>query len=96
MTYEAILKASDDQLKKDLNLTKLRDRLPLRSFCERRTNLPSGKDLAGTEEETRDARKRRLLEELEKKRKVKLQSKESTTRLEKTCTRIPKQHEKLS
>ena len=57
MTYEAILQASDDQLKEDLNLTKLGDRLSLRSFCEHRTNLPRGKGLAGTEEETRDTRK---------------------------------------
>ena len=95
MTYEAILKASDDQLKKDLNLTKLGDRLSLRSFCERRTNLPSGKDQAGTEEETTDAKKRRLLEELEKKRKVKLQSKESTTRPEKSLYKNTKVTRKI-
>lgn len=80
MTYEAILDASDDQLKKDLNLTKLGERLSLRAFCRRRTNLPNRTDHG---EESREARKRRLLQELEKKRKTKVQSKESVTHTEK-------------
>ena len=74
MTYGAILNASDDQLKKDLNLSKLGERLLLRAFCKRRSNLDNTTD---REEESKEARKRRLLQELEKKRKAKVQSKES-------------------
>ena len=74
MTYRAILNASDEQLKNDLNLSKLGERLSLRAFCKRRTNLDNTTD---HEEESREARKRRLLQELEKKRKAKVHSKES-------------------
>ena len=80
MTYGAILSASDDQLKKDLSLTKLGERLSLRAFCRRRSNLENKTDHG---EESREARKHRLLQELEKKRKTKVRSKESVTHTEK-------------
>ena len=54
MTYAAILNTSDDQPKKDLNLTKLGDRISLRAFCERCRNLQKGTDHV---EESREAKK---------------------------------------
>lgn len=63
MTYNAILKASDEQLKNYLGLTRLGDRLSLRSFCENHHGKNDGCSKADT-----DSRKKRLIEELAKKR----------------------------
>ncbi|XP_028409542.1 uncharacterized protein LOC114532163 [Dendronephthya gigantea] len=60
------MNASDEQLKNDLGLIKLGDRLSLRSFCENQ----HGKTGACSKAEI-DSRKKRLLEELAKKRNKK-------------------------
>ena len=59
MTHGAILKATDDQLKFELGLTKLGDRLSLRSFSEKRNKTCPESDAT---------RKKKLLEQLEQKR----------------------------
>ena len=68
MTHDAILKASDDQLKNDLGLTKLGDILSVRAFSE---NHSSNKRVGSRVDS--DARKKRLIEELAKKRSMKQQ-----------------------
>ena len=69
MTCETVLQASDDQLKSDLKLTKLSDRLYLRAFCK--AQYRKGHTSFTAQEENKEARKRRLIEELAKKRKPK-------------------------
>ena len=65
MTCETVLQASDDQLKSDLKLMKLGGRLSLRAFCE--AQYTRGHTSFTAQEENKEARKRRLIEELAKK-----------------------------
>ena len=57
------MKTSDEQLRNALSLTRLGDRLSLRSFCENHCNKTS--ECSNTHS---DIRKKRLIEELAKKR----------------------------
>jgi hypothetical protein len=66
MTYSAVMKATDEQLSKSLCLTRLGDRLSLRSFCENHSEKASGCSNNDSE-----LRKKRLTEELAKKRNKK-------------------------
>ncbi|CAB4007916.1 Hypothetical predicted protein [Paramuricea clavata] len=66
ITYNAILKASDEQLKNYLGLTRLGDRLSIRLFCENHHCKNGGCSKADT-----DLRKKYLMKELAKKRNKK-------------------------